>query len=203
MKKPDYSRADYYSKKAKAHGFPARSVFKLQELDNRFKIFSKAMRVLDLGASPGSWIKYASEKVGDSGFVLGIDRNPLKLPLNFNENFIQADIFNLNPLDLKTKFGSFDLILSDLSPDLMGQKSTDALRAISLAERAFKFAEILLKPGGNFLVKVFEGPGYEDFYKFLKGSFASVNSSKPKSSRPNSREMYIYCKGFLVGKIKE
>lgn len=196
MKKADYSKPDYFSKKAKAEGFPARSVFKLKELDYRFKIFSKSIRVLDLGASPGSWMKYASEKIGEKGLVLGIDRNPLKRGLNPNEDFIQEDIFRLEPMDLKNRFGSFDLILSDLAPDLMGQKSTDALRAISLAEKAFKFAEILLKPGGNFLLKVFEGPGYDDFYKFLKSRFKSVNSTKPRSSRPNSREMFIYCKGF-------
>jgi len=194
MKKADYSKPDYYARKAKAEGFPARSVFKLEELDRKFKILKKGMRVLDLGAAPGSWMQYASEKVGEPGRVIGIDLDLPSRNVGGNEVFIQEDVFQLDPLELKKKFGIFDLVLSDLAPDTSGQKGTDALRSVALAERAEVIAEALLKPGGNFLVKVFEGPGFDDFLKLLKTKFKGASSFKPKSSRANSKEIYIFCK---------
>jgi len=195
MKKPDYQKPDYFARKAKEKGFPARSVFKLAELDQKYKILAKGMRVLDLGAAPGSWMKYAGEKVGEKGLVVGIDRDKLGRQIGANEIFIQEDVFKIEAQELKNKFGSFDLVLSDLAPFTSGQKATDALRSVALAERAYKIAEGVLKGGGNFLVKVFQGPGYDEFFQLLKQKFLSVKSFKPKSSRPSSKEMYIFCRG--------
>jgi len=194
MKKPDYQKPDYYARKAKAEGFPARSVFKLEELDQRFKILASGMKVLDLGAAPGSWMKYAGERVGKNGLVVGIDRNPVSRVLRENEKFFEKDVFLIEPQELKDKLGSFDLVLSDLAPETMGQKGTDALRSVALAEQALRIAEVVLKEHGNFLVKVFEGPGFEEFYRLLRGKFLSVKSFKPKSSRASSKEIYIFCK---------
>jgi len=196
MKRPDYTKPDHYAARAKAQGFPARSVFKLKELDERFHIFRPGMRVLDLGAAPGSWLKYSARQIGPGGLALGIDRNPLNRQLSANEVFIRSDIYALEPAALFAQYNSFDLVLSDLSPDLSGNWTTDAVCAIALCERAYKFAEALLKPGGNFLVKAFQGEGFDDLVKFLKPKFASVTATKPKSSRPSSREMYVYCRKF-------
>ncbi len=194
MKKPDYTKPDFYARKAKAQGFPARSVFKLEELDRRFKVLAKGMRVLDLGAAPGSWMKYASDKVGPGGLVAGIDRNRLSRQLHPNEVFYEEDVFDTAPAKLKEEWGTFDLVLSDLAPDTSGQKATDALRSVALAEQALKIAETILKPGGSLLLKVFQGPGFDGFYDLVREKFESVSSSKPKSSRPNSVEMFIFCK---------
>jgi len=196
MKKPDYSKPDHYSRKAKEQGFPARSVFKLEELDMKFNLLKPGMRVLDLGAAPGSWMKYCSEKVGAPGLVLGIDRSQLSRSLRGNEIFIQSDIFMLEPAKLCGEYRAFDLALSDLAPDLIGNKSADSAKSIALCERAYEFAGCLLKPGGAFLVKAFQGEGFDEFCKMLSGKFKNVSATKPKSSRPNSREMYVYCRGF-------
>jgi 23S rRNA (uridine2552-2'-O)-methyltransferase len=196
MKRPDYRKPDHYAAKAKTQGFPARSVFKLQELNDRFHIFRPGMRVLDLGAAPGSWLKYSAQQVGSSGLVLGIDRSPLSRQPSANEVFIQSDIYALESAALAAGYNSFDLVLSDLSPDLSGNWTTDSVRALALCERAYQFVEALLKPGGNFLVKVFQGQGFDDLVKSLKQKFTSVATTKPKSSRPSSREMYVYCRGF-------
>ncbi len=196
MKKPDYSKPDFYSRQAKEKGYVARSVFKLEEMDRKFKILKKGMRVLELGSAPGSWMQYASEKVGESGRVIGIDRDLPSRNVRGNEVFIQADVFSVDGAELKKRFGIFDLVLSDLAPDTSGQKGTDAMRSVALAERAEGLAEFLLKPGGDFLVKVFQGPGFEGFNQGLRLKFRSVKSFKPKSSRPNSKEIYIFCKRF-------
>jgi len=199
MKRADYSRPDYYARRAKDKGFPARSVFKLAELDGRYGILKPGMRVLDLGAAPGSWMRYCAEKVGAGGLVLGIDRDPLSRQLKANEQFIRSDVFMAEPAALRAEFGGFDLVLSDLAPDTMGSKFADSVRSIALAERARQFAEGLLKPGGKFLVKAFQGEDFDRLVKFLRTRFASVVTTKPRSSRPSSKEMYIYCRGFLKG----
>jgi 23S rRNA (uridine2552-2'-O)-methyltransferase len=205
MKKPDYSRPDHYSRRAKDQGFPARSVFKLEELDEKFHLLKPGLRVLDLGAAPGSWMKYAAQKAGDSGLVLGVDRSPLTRATGANEVFIQTDIFLLEPAKLCSEYRAFELVLSDLAPDLSGNKSADSAKSVALCERAFRFAECLLMPGGAFIIKAFQGEGFDEFRKMLLGKFRSVSATKPKSSRPNSREMYLVCRGFKPGgqKIQE
>jgi 23S rRNA (uridine2552-2'-O)-methyltransferase len=196
MKKPDYSKPDFYARKAKAQGFPARSVFKLSELDERFKILKPGIKVLDLGAAPGSWMKYCAEKTGEAGKVVGIDRSSLNRQLRANEAFIQSDVFMAEPAKLRGEFGAFDLVLSDLAPDTTGNKMADSARSIALCERALKFAEHVLRPGGQFLVKVFQGEDFDGFMKTLREKFEAVASTKPQSSRPSSREMYVYCSKF-------
>jgi len=200
MSRADYSKPDYYSRRAKAEGYPARSVYKLKELDERYGILRVGKKVLDLGASPGSWMKYCSEIVGDKGLVVGIDRNELKRAVLENEVFIQGDIYELEPEQIGREYGKFDVVLSDLAPETMGNKSTDAVRSIELSGRAYGFAQVLLRSGGEFLVKVFQGQGFEGLVKSLRKSFSSVKTTKPKSSRASSPEMFIFCSGFGIGK---
>jgi len=200
MSRADYSKPDYYSRRAKAEGYPARSVYKLKELDERYGILRVGKKVLDLGASPGSWMKYCSEIVGDKGLVVGIDRNELKRAVLENEVFIKGDIYELEPEQIGREYGKFDVVLSDLAPETMGNKSTDAVRSIELSGRAYGFAQVLLRSGGEFLVKVFQGQGFEGLVKSLRKSFSSVKTTKPKSSRASSPEMFIFCSGFGIGK---
>ena len=191
MAKPDYKKPDYYARRAKEEGYGARSVFKLMEIADQEKLFRKGQRVLDLGASPGSWMKYASERLGPEGEVVGVDLNPLGRNLRGNERFIEADASELSPEAIKGEGKNFDLVLSDMMPLTSGAKDTDHYRSLALAKRALALALILLKPGGNFLVKVFQGPDFEAYRAGLREHFKTVKVKKPKSSRQSSREVYL------------
>lgn len=196
MAKSDYSRPDFYSRKARAEGFSARSVYKLQEMAAAERLFRRGLRVLDLGSAPGSWMEYASEEVGAEGTVVGVDVNPLSRPLRGNERFLQADVFALSPAEVAPEGFRFDLILSDMMSPTSGISTTDHFRSLALAERALALAEALLKPGGNFLVKVFQGPEAESFRKRMTAHFGGVKVKKPRSSRKASREVYFLGLGF-------
>jgi len=168
----------------------------LEELDAKYHLLSPGMTVLDLGAAPGSWMKYCGEKVGGRGMVVGIDRSPLSRQTGKNEAFILSDVFLIEPAQIRAQYGEFDLVLSDLAPDTTGSKLADNARSIALCERACQFARAVLRPGGKLLVKAFQGGEFEGFVKFLRESFAGVETTKPKSSRPGSREMYVYARNF-------
>jgi len=122
---------------------------------------------------------------------VGVDLKTLSRQPRTNERFVLADVFELKPEALSQEYGGFDLVLSDLMPNTIGHKASDHYRSIAIAERALGFADALLRPGGHFLVKVFQGADFESFRAALRGRFAKVQIKKPKSSRPNSREMYL------------
>ncbi|WP_456325704.1 RlmE family RNA methyltransferase [Desulfonauticus submarinus] len=184
---------DYYFKKAKQENYPARSVYKLKEIDARFKLLKRGFKVLDLGASPGSWTLFCSKKVGPSGFVVGVDLNPLKITLPKGVYFFQDDVFS--PSDsLKQQFdelGGFDLVLSDMAPKTTGIKFADQARSYDLAVEALLVAKKWLKQGGNFVVKIFVGPDVSEFLKQTREIFKQVKQFKPKSSRSESKEIFI------------
>ncbi|SDO06300.1 23S rRNA Um-2552 2'-O-methyltransferase [Desulfonauticus submarinus] len=184
---------DYYFKKAKQENYPARSVYKLKEIDARFKLLKRGFKVLDLGASPGSWTLFCSKKVGPSGFVVGVDLNPLKITLPKGVYFFQDDVFS--PSDsLKQQFdelGEFDLVLSDMAPKTTGIKFADQARSYDLAVEALFVAKKWLKQGGNFVVKIFVGPDVPEFLKQTREIFKQVKQFKPKSSRSESKEIFI------------
>ncbi len=191
MAKTSYKKPDYYARKAKAEGYAARSVFKLENIDKKHRLFHKGLKVLDLGAAPGSWMQYTAAKVGKSGKVVGVDINPLSRGLSLRETFLQGDVLAMEPEELKDEFGVFDLVLSDLAPKTTGHKDTDHFRSVQLAFRALCFAEALLRPGGSLLVKVFQGQEFEELVKTLRTRFQKVITLKPEGSRPESREMFI------------
>jgi 23S rRNA (uridine2552-2'-O)-methyltransferase len=191
MARANYQKPDHYARRAKDDGYLARSVYKLQEIDRSERLFKPGMKVLDLGAAPGSWMQYAGERVGPAGLVAGVDLSPLGRSLKANERFIQADAFKLEAKDAAPEGGRFDLVLSDMMANTSGNQDTDHFRSIALAERALVLAEALLRPGGNFLVKVFQGPDFEAYRKRLRLRFRTVKVKKPKSSRPTSREVYL------------
>ncbi len=198
MAKQTYKKPDYYARRAKERGYAARSVFKLEDIDSRQKLLRKGMRVLDLGAAPGSWMQYAAIKVGGRGRVVGVDINSVERGLSDRESFIQADVFELEPERIKNDFGLFDLVLSDLAPRTTGQKDTDHFRSIELAERALSIAQMVLEPGGNLLVKVFQGRDFNELIKKFRNNFRKVITLKPKGSRPSSREMFILGLAVIV-----
>lgn len=194
-----YNPRDRFFHKAKAEGFAARSVYKLQEIDQKFKIFKPGQTVFDLGASPGSWSQYASQKIGASGRLLGVDLSPVTVSLP-NAVFIQAD---LRDLELETVIREngftppFDLVISDMMANTTGIKSADQARSLELCELALNVAKKYLKPGGNFVCKFFQSGEFGQLRNEIKRTFERVEAIKPESTRSISKEI------FLVGLKKK
>jgi len=188
-----FKRKDFFYKKAKNEGYRSRAAYKLIEIQNKFKIFNKRSNVLDLGAAPGGWLQVANKYV-NSGKIFGIDILEIE-PIE-NITIIKGDI---TEIDLKKYFGQikFDVILSDMSPNLSGVKHADYFKSYNLSLTAFDIAKKYLKINGNFVVKIFKGKEFDDFNKILKKHFQKVKIFKPKSSRDSSAETYIVCKNFL------
>jgi 23S rRNA (uridine2552-2'-O)-methyltransferase len=190
---------DPYVKKAQALGYRSRSTFKLIEIQERDKIILPGYTILDLGAAPGGWSHIASQWVGEKGCVIALDILPMdKLP---GVEIIQGDFTDPTLFDqllMKFKNTPLDLLISDMAPNLSGNKSIDQPRVMHLAELALELSFSLLKPKGGFLVKVFQGEGFDAFLKLARSHFKEVLIRKPKSSRPRSPEMYLLCKGFEI-----
>jgi 23S rRNA (uridine2552-2'-O)-methyltransferase len=188
-----YNPKDYFFKKAKSENYAARSVFKIQEIDERFKIFKPGYKVLDLGAAPGSWSQYASEKTGKQGRVLGIDIQPIKLTIP-NAVFITADMRDLNLEQIMTENGitpPFDVVLSDMAPKTTGIRVTDQTRSLELCELALATAERFLRYRGSFVCKLFHSEEFEGFRKQLREKFGRVEVLRPKSTRKESKEIFF------------
>jgi len=182
---------DYYFKKAKQQGYVARSVFKLQEINQKHRLIEAGDHVLDLGCCPGSWMQYTSDIVGEKGLVVGIDLKTLELPLKANMRFIQADIFSLDRETLGRFSRAFDGVCSDMAPNTTGIRSLDAERSFQLCRQALQIADEWLKPGGNLLVKIFQGVAFEGLLPLVRQSYQSLKIIKPKSSRNESTEVYV------------
>ncbi len=187
-----YKPRDHYFKKAKKEKYPARSVYKLKEADQKYRLFRRGQLVLDLGAAPGSWSKYVLERVGPKGLVVAIDLSPLKISAP-NLLFFQEDVFSVTPQKIRewVEGQSFDAVLSDMAPKTTGDRSGDHFRSVELAQRALELAKELLKPGGVFLVKVFEGEAFPRFVEEVKREIGPVKRFRPKSTRSESREIFV------------
>ncbi len=183
---------DPFVQLAQKEGYRSRAAYKLIEIDERDHLFKPGGVVVDLGATPGGWSQVAAAKVGASGRVIALDLLPLQ-PLARVE-FIQGDFREDGVLaQLEETLGGqkIGLVISDMAPNISGIDSADQARAIHLAELALEFAVANLKPGGAFLVKVFQGVGFEEFMKVMRKYFARVVSRKPKASRDRSSEVYL------------
>ena len=182
---------DHYFHKAKRNGYVARSAYKLEEIDKKHRIIRKGNLVLDLGCCPGSWLQYASRKVGEEGQVLGVDLQMVKHSLPSHVNVLQADIFELTSKDLEISGGMVDVILSDMAPKTTGIRATDAQRSCALNQQVLRLAEELLRPQGMLLVKAFQGASLDELRSAFRNSFAKVKLCKPKSSRAESVEIFL------------
>ena len=182
---------DHYFYKAKKDGYVARSAYKIEEIDKKYRIISSGNKVLDLGCSPGSWLQYVCRKVGNSGQVLGVDLQPVKISLPSNVKVIQADIFELSDEILEIKGEKLDLILSDMSPKTSGIRTTDAYRLFELNKKVLNIANAILRPEGTLLVKAFQGILFDELRSEFRKMFAKVKFIKPKSSRSESVEIFI------------
>lgn len=194
-----YNPRDHYFKKAKEQNFAARSVFKLEEIDQKFKIIKPGQMILDLGASPGSWSQYCSQKVGSRGRILGVDLSPVNVKLP-NATFIQAD---LRDLTLEATFKEhgfepeFDLVISDMAPRTTGIRFTDQARSMELCELALDVARRFLIPGGTFICKLFHSDEFAVLRDQIKKQYGRFEAVKPDSTRKISKEI------FLVGLNKK
>ncbi len=187
---------DFYFKKAKKENHLARSIYKLEEIDKKYKLIKKGMSVIDLGCSPGSWLEYVVKTVGNKGCAFGIDLKPVSKTFPGNTKIIQGDIFDFETMKkeinscefLPTKF---DMVISDMAPNTSGQKDIDAYKSYELCVQALTVADTFLKTGGNFIVKIFMGEDFKAFLDSVKLSFDKHKVYKPKSSRPESKETFI------------
>ena len=189
------TRRDRFHQKAKKQGFLARAVFKLEELDQQFKLFKPGQRVLDLGCAPGSWLQYARSKVGDKGVLVGLDRGPLRGDVA-GARIVVGDVMKIDIAELKGDLPAFDVVLSDMAPDTSGIRHLDQARSEALFERALEIATAVLAPGGNFVGKLFQGPDFKKLTEEVRAKFDVAKTAKPASSRQISIEQYVIGKGF-------
>ena len=187
---------DVYVKQARAYGYRSRAAYKLLEINDKHKILLPAMRVLDLGAAPGGWSQVAFEIVGVKGLVLAVDILPITdIP---GVSILQGDLLDENLFtNLVEKYkDNFDLVISDMAPNLSGIGVSDQAKMISLADMALEIVKERLNFGGNFLLKLFHGQGFDSYVSLLRKSFSNVLIIKPKASRNESREVYCLAKGY-------
>jgi 23S rRNA (uridine2552-2'-O)-methyltransferase len=188
VSKKNKSWQDHYTLRAKKERYPARSVYKLQEIQQKHSLIKKGHKILDLGCSPGSWLIYAARLTTDKGRVIGIDLKPVKIQVPSQVKIITADVFSL---DVESLGKDFNVVLSDMAPDTTGHKAVDAARSFNLCETALSIAQKVLLPGGHFICKIFQGHDFKQFQETVKTAFHEQKIFKPRSSRKASKEIYI------------
>ena len=190
---------DEYVKKAQKLGLRSRAYFKIEEINNKDKLIKPGMKVVDLGAAPGGWSEYAVKAVGDSGQVVACDI--LSIDPIAGVDFLQGDFREEAVLDaLLTRINGkdIDVVMSDMAANFTGNDTADAARSMYLVELALDMCNQVLKKNGAFVVKVFQGQGFEQFMKDVRNVFTTVKTRKPESSRARSREVYLVATGFKL-----
>ena len=191
---------DVYVKKAQAEGVRSRAVYKLEELIERDRLLKPGITVVDLGAAPGGWSQLVRQRLGDTGKVVALDILPMQgiAGVDFLQgDFREADV--LSQLEARLDNQKVDLVLSDMAPNMSGVALADQIRSMDLAELALDFSKQWLKPGGSFLIKLFQGTGFDDYLRRLRADFSRVSMRKPKASRARSREVYALAVGLKSG----
>ena len=190
-------KREHFYKQAKRAGYRARSAFKLKQIQNKFSVIKKGDTVVDLGAAPGGWSQVTKELVGDQGKIIGIDLSRIE-PLK-GVTFLQRDLTEETAVEeIRKAIGNndSDVVLSDMSPDISGNYSVDHARSIYLCGHSLSLAKQLLKPGGNFVCKVFAGEDLASFVKKANRNFKMVKQFSPPASRKTSSEIYVIAKSF-------
>ena len=191
---------DVYVQRAKSEGYRSRAAYKLLEIATHDKLLKPGMVVVDLGATPGGWSQVAQAQVGSHGLVVAFDL--LEMTPLPGVTFLQGDFHSdaaVGMLEQALAGRKVDLVLSDMSPNISGISMSDQARVMALAELALEFAEQHLKPGGHLLVKVFQGVGFQEFFRVMRGKFRDLVTRKPAASRDRSKELYLLGKGLLEG----
>ena len=190
---------DQYVRKSRQSHYRSRAVYKLWEIDKKDKLIRTNACIVDLGSAPGSWSQYASEHVGTNGRVIAVDilaMDPISGVQFIQGDFTEEAIEN-QCLELVGKQGA-DLVISDMAPNLTGIRATDQARGMNMAELVYDFCHRALKPGGDLLIKLFEGAGTQEYRKLLQEHFAKVLSRKPDASRDHSREFYVLARSYRL-----
>lgn len=192
-----YSESDYWTRKALSEGYPARSVYKLEEINKKFSIFHKSSNVLDIGASPGSWTSFLLRNLNSKANIVALDLKELDSKIKDKRlTFIQGDMTNKKIIAKVEENSPFDAIICDAAPYTTGNKSIDVASQNYLAELAFFYAKKMLKEGGVFVTKIFQGKELKSLTEQLKPYFSVVRTFKPEACRKNSIETYIIAKDF-------
>jgi len=188
---------DEFVQRSQKDGVRSRAYYKLEEIDLKDKLFKPGMVVVDLGAAPGGWSEYAAKQIGGNGRIFALDILPMDaIP---EVVFVQGDFREetvLNEILDQMNNQQADLVISDMAPNMSGMKAVDQPSSMYLVELALDMAHQVLKPGGTFLAKVFQGEGFDDYYKSLRENFKVVKTRKPAASRARSREVYLLGQGF-------
>ncbi len=190
---------DPYRQRARAEGYASRAVYKLKAMDEQYRLLRPGQRVLDLGCSPGSWLQYLASRVGPEGLVVGVDITPVEIEVVPPLRYLAMDVESLDLAMVQSLSPYFDVVVSDLAPRTTGIREVDQQRSLGLAGRAWEVCQALLRPGGHFLVKVFEGPDTPALVAQLRESFTQVHRLKPPGSRQHSREFYLLGLKRLAG----
>lgn len=192
MASNSYEKPDFWSQKAFSEGYPARSVYKLKEIDEKFHILKKNSTVLDLGAAPGSWTTFLLRNLSPESKVVSCDLNPLAKDVKGdNLVFIQGDLTDKAILETIKKEGPFDLVVCDAAPKTTGNRVVDTARSQGLVKMAIYYAQTMLRPGGNFAVKVFQNGDQQSLLKMMREVFTSAKGFKPVACRAESFETYL------------
>ncbi len=188
-------KPDHYSIRAKKEGYPARSVYKLEEIQNKFGIIKPGHKILDIGASPGSWSIYALKLIKGRGSVTAVDLKPMNFgtrkPSTKNFHSIQGDAFTKETIETLKLKGPYNLVMSDAAPSTTGNRTVDAGRSFSLAENVVDLASGLLIPGGSLVIKIFQGGDEHEILDRIRVLFTKAKILKPKACRKNSFETYL------------
>jgi 23S rRNA (uridine2552-2'-O)-methyltransferase len=188
--KNPYKKPDAFTRAAKAQGYPARSVFKLEEIDRRVRLFRPGQRVLDLGAAPGSWSLYAAKHIGPAGKLLAVDLTPITIALGANTRVSQGDAFSLANEDLAV-FAPYDVVLSDMAPSTTGSRLADQARSFELYMRAVAVAGALSATGGAFVGKIFMSDDFTPARDATRALFSEVKVIRPEGTRSSSFEVFL------------
>lgn len=193
MAHKNYNKKDHYYHKAKSEGFVARSAYKLQEMQKRFKILKRGDKVLDLGCAPGAWVQITLPIVGREGKVFGIDLEAIDMSKSEFKNpsfrFVQGDTFVLKTEEVPE--APFDCVLSDMAPKTSGIKVRDQAASVELCLRAVELADQMLKPGGNIVLKMLEGEDSQQVTKAVQARFEQIKHHRPESTRTQSSELFL------------
>ena len=201
-RKNPYAKPDHFTQKAKDAGFPARSVYKLEEIDRRVRLLRGGMRVLDLGAAPGSWALYAAQKIGPSGKLLAVDLQPLRVALPPNATFVLGDALTIPTSSARASAAEgapatlalhapYDVVLSDMAPNTTGNRFADQARSFELFMRALAVASTLTKVGGSFVGKIFMSEDLPKARAELREHFAEERLIRPEGTRSVSYELFV------------
>ena len=192
MSSNSYEQPDYWSKKAFSEGYPARSVYKLKEIDEKFGILKKNSRILDLGAAPGSWTVFTLRTLGGTGHITSIDLKPLAKDVKAeNLTFIQGDLYDEEVRNGAIALGPYNAVICDAAPATTGNKVVDTARSSGLVELALFYAQTMLCTGGNFVVKIFQGGDQQKHLKSMREIFQNARAFKPEACRNESFETYL------------